>query len=154
MQYAEKSSDTAVDLQTKLSTAQLEIVDLSDLIKRHRHQLDKQKSYIEQLEEFIRNLRQKQFGASSEAQDTLQSSLFDESEGERADAAEEAADTVTIAAHQRQPRKPERIPAELPREEIVHDLAEADKVCPHDGSALRLIGTETSEQLDIIPAQI
>ena len=33
-------------------------------------------------------------------------------------------------------------------------MAEADKVCPHDGSALRLIGTEASEQLDIVPAQI
>jgi transposase len=138
MQPAAQSFDTAVDLHAQLSVAQQKI--------------EQQKSYIDQLEEFIRNLRQKQFGASSEAQDTLQSSLFDE--GEPADAPEEAADTVTVAAHERQPRKPERIPADLPREEIVHDLNDADKVCPHDGTVLRLIGADISEQLDIVPAQI
>jgi transposase len=147
MRNAVHSSDIDVDLRDQLSAAQ-------QAIEHHRHQLAKQKSYIEQLEEFIRNLRNKLFGASSEAQDTLQSGLFDEGEGEPIDAPDTSAQTVTVAAHERQPRKPERIPPDLPREEIVHDLNDADKVCPHDGSALRLIGAETSEQLDIVPAQI
>jgi transposase len=147
MHHAAKSLDNRIDLRDQLSAAQQEI-------ERHRHQLEKQKSYIEQLEEFIRNLRQKQFGASSEGQDPLQVSLFDEGEEAGVDAPESAADTVNVAAHERQPRKAARIPADLPREEIVHDLNDADKLCPHDGSALRLIGADTSEQLDIIPAQI
>jgi transposase len=42
----------------------------------------------------------------------------------------------------------------LPRIEIVHDLSDADKICPHDGSILKLIGDKTSEQLDIIPMKI
>lgn len=46
------------------------------------------------------------------------------------------------------------IPADLPREEIIYDLAETDKVCPHDGSPLNAIGEETHEQLDIVPARI
>jgi transposase len=140
MQHAVQSPDTDVDLHAQLSVAQQKI--------------EQQKSYIDQLEEFIRNLRQKQFGASSEAQDTLQSSLFDEVDGECADDSAAVAHTVTVGAHERQPRKPERIPADLPREEIVHDLNDADKLCPHDGSALRLIGADISEQLDIVPAQI
>jgi len=37
---------------------------------------------------------------------------------------------------------------------VVHDLSEADKVCPHDGHALKEIGEKTSEQLDIVPMQI
>lgn len=147
MQHANQLSDAAIDLRDQLSAAQQEI-------ERHRHQLEKQKSYIEQLEEFIRNLRQKQFGTSSEAQDALQSGLFDESEADRIDAPDAPADTVTVAAHERQAKKPARIPADLPREEVVHDLADTDKVCPHDGSALQLIGADISEQLDIIPAQM
>ena len=142
MQHAAQSPETAIDLRDQLSAAQQKI--------------ERQKSYIDQLEEFIRNLRQKQFGASSEVQDPLQVSLFDEGEeeGEEEGVDGTEAATVTVAAHERQPRKPERIPPDLPREEIIHDLAEAEKVCPHDGSALRLIGTDSSEQLDIIPAQI
>jgi hypothetical protein len=115
MQPAMQSSDTTVDLHAQLSVAQKKI--------------EQQKSYIDQLEEFIRSLHQKQFGASSEAQDTLQSGLFDEGESEPADDSALTEDTVMVAAHERQPRKPARIPAELPREEIIHDLADADKVC-------------------------
>ncbi len=62
MQNAVQSSDTDVDLRDGLLVAQ-------QAIESKNHQLQKQKSYIKQLEEFIRNLRQKQFGASSEAQD-------------------------------------------------------------------------------------
>ena len=65
MQAAAQSSDTAVDVYAQLSAAQQENAENIELIERHRRQLDKQKSYIEQLEEFIRNLRHKQFGASS-----------------------------------------------------------------------------------------
>lgn len=42
----------------------------------------------------------------------------------------------------------------LPREEILHDLPESKKVCPHHGTMLTHIGDETSEQLDIEPAKI
>src|SRR5882724_11106030 len=38
--------------------------------------------------------------------------------------------------------------------EVIHDLAEHEKVCPHDGSALQVIGQESSEQLDYVPATV
>jgi transposase len=47
-----------------------------------------------------------------------------------------------------------KIPADLPRIEIVHDLAEADKFCNHDGTRLERIGEETAEQLDLIPTML
>jgi transposase len=37
---------------------------------------------------------------------------------------------------------------------VIHDLPVAQKICPHDGTALNPIGRETHEQLDIIPAKI
>ena len=42
----------------------------------------------------------------------------------------------------------------LPREVVRHELPKAERVCPHDGAALREIGVEASEQLDIIPQQV
>jgi transposase len=82
--------------------------------------------------------------------------LFDEDEVERGEdgEVEDVAPHATVTAPERARKRREPLPAHLPREEIVHDLSDAEKVCPHDGAALRMIGTETSEQLEIIPAQI
>jgi len=66
-----------------------------------------------------------------------------------------ASDTIAIAAHTRtatRGRKP--LPATLPRVDIVHTLAEAQRVCDHDGALLQEIGEVVSEQLDILPAKI
>jgi transposase len=141
MQNAAKLSSDSVDLHHQLTAAQQKI--------------EQQKNYIDQLEEFIRNLRQKQFGASSEQQNALQPSLFDETESnDHTTADTEESASITVAAHTRIVQKSARIPAELPREEIVHDLLDVDKICPHDGTPLKCIGAETSEQLDIVPAQV
>ena len=39
-------------------------------------------------------------------------------------------------------------------DEIPAKLKEAERVCPQDGAALREIGVEVSEQLDIVPQQV
>lgn len=57
-----------------------------------------------------------------------------------------------FGAHQRNKTSTKKIPAGLPRVEVVHDLAEAEKFCTHDGAALVRIGEEISEQLHFIPA--
>jgi flagellar biosynthesis chaperone FliJ len=64
MQDAARSTERVIHLQTQLSAAQ-------QTIEQHLHQLAKQTSDIAQLEEFIRSLRHKPFGASSEVQDPL-----------------------------------------------------------------------------------
>lgn len=64
-------------------------------------------------------------------------------------------ESVTIAAHQRKKIKGTRkIPADLPRAEVPHDIAEGEKFCPHDGTALVRIAEETSEQFEFIPAKM
>jgi transposase len=35
-----------------------------------------------------------------------------------------------------------------------HELPEDERVCPHDGAALREIGGEVSEQMDVVPQQV
>ena len=47
-----------------------------------------------------------------------------------------------------------RLPRNLPRTRIVHDLTEAEQVCPCCGEKRRVIGQEVSEQLDYEPAKV
>jgi transposase len=107
------------------------------------------------LEEENRWLKSQLFGRSSEKrpQDIAveQQRLFNEAEVLAAHAVTE---TIAIGAHQRKKTGSKNIPAGLPRVEIVHDLAEAEKICPHDGTALVRIGEECSEQFHFIPAVV
>lgn len=112
---------------------------------------------IERLRAQLRLLLSQRFSAKSERVegDSPQLGLFDEAEVDAADETDEALTVVTtVAGHTRARGHRRPLPAHLPREEVVHDLAEADKTCPHDGTRLEVMGEETSEQLDIIPAQI
>ena len=117
------------------------------------------RQYIEQLEEFIRSGRRKQFGPHSERLVDPHPSLFDEPETLASDAegepeGDEATEAAKAPAPAQKRRKKFRIPPELPRVEIIHDLPESEKVCPHDGTPLKHIDSEIHEQLDIIPAQV
>ncbi len=47
-----------------------------------------------------------------------------------------------------------KLPADLPRQKILHDLPEDQKLCPCCGVKRSLIGQESSEQLEIIPAKL
>lgn len=113
------------------------------------------------LHEQVKLLLSRQYGRSSE-KGFDHPSLFDEAEAEAAvhPAAEdgeevEAADaTVEVAGHARRTRGRRPLPEGLPREEILHDLPDAEKICGLDGHGLVEIGRETSEQLEVIPAQV
>lgn len=60
---------------------------------------------------------------------------------------------VPVRSHTRakQGRKP--LPADLPRVEWIHDIAESEKSCGC-GAQLKRIGQEVCEKLEIIPAQV
>ena len=115
----------------------------------------------EQLNRFKRQL----FQAKSEAAGATQQKdlFFNEAEAEGAKsqpAAEETGesgagdDQVDVPAHKRTKRGRKPLDPALPREVVRHELPEGERVCPHDGSPLREIGIEASEQLDIIPQQV
>jgi transposase len=136
-----------------------ENIKLKEIISENKKIISNKNNRIQLLEDYIRSLNQKQFGSSSEKLETIQADLFVEAEDDdeisvKTEAeSTEADDTVTVAAHQRKKHRVS-IPANLPRVEIVHDLPDDQKVCPHDGSALKQIGFESHEQLDVIPAKI
>lgn len=117
-----------------------------------RAQLERQQARIQQLEEALRSVMQRQYGASSE-QSPGQTSLFDEPE---ADTDEEVASepAVPVAGHQRRRARGPRISPDLPRVDVIHDLDPSERVCAEHGCELTPMGEETSEQLQFIPAQV
>jgi len=99
----------------------------------------------------------RRYAASSEKLSPQQIRLFDEAEVDAERETEEDVTTdeaVAIPAHTRQKGGRKPLPELLPRIDVIHDLAEAERVCPHDGRSLKAIGEVMSEQLDIVPAKI
>jgi transposase len=107
------------------------------------------------LEEENRWLKSQLFGRSSEKtppeeRNPDQGWLFNEI----AAWVEKTTQSITIPAHERGKRGRRKLSAHLPRIEVLHDLTDAEKVCPLNGSTFERIGEETSEQLEVIPAQV
>jgi transposase len=134
---------------------QKENVLLRENITQRDAQLQRSDVKIKALEEKLRLILAQTFASSSEKVSPDQRGLFNEAEDEVAQCLDaEDKDTTIVASHTRSQKPRVSIPDDLPREDIVHDIPEADKVCPHDGHTLELIGSDDHEQLDIIPAQI
>lgn len=69
---------------------------------------------------------------------------------------ENAAEQEERSQPQRKKRRRGRriLPDNLPREEVIYELPEAERLCPIDGQPMPVIRYETSEQLDFEPAKL
>ncbi|MET4693790.1 IS66 family transposase [Endozoicomonas lisbonensis] len=107
------------------------------------------------LEERLRLLLHKQFGASSEKTSPDQQELFNEAEQDQPEQPEpDPEESVTVAEHTRQKKGRKPLPKDLPRVREEHDIRDDEKNCSGCGNQLHRIGEEVTEQLDIIPAKI
>jgi transposase len=112
----------------------------------------------ERLNKFMRKI----FAAKSEVSSQNQKDMFfNEAEvlGAQAQPAEQECEEgkdegIDVPAHKRAKRGRKPLDPALPRTVVRHELPESERVCPHDGSTLKEIGIETSEQMDIIPQQV
>lgn len=115
---------------------------------------DKQQ-HIHILEEQLRLERHRQFGTKSEKHPG-QGELFNEAEhsaDNEATRADETVETQTITYTRKKASGRKPLPEDLPRVRIEHELPESEQSCTC-GCMLSVIGEETSEQLDIIPAKV
>lgn len=114
---------------------------------------------ISKMEHQLAELLRKLYGRSSEKLDPRQMALFAELFKEL-QAAENNGIVVDEPVAAEKPRNNggghgrRRIPDDLPRERVIHDLDDDEKPCPCCGKQRELIGQETSEQLDYEPAKI
>ena len=126
--------------------------------------VDYERRLAEQIEAYHRELTRfreqlnialaRRFGVSSERIPDEQLRLFNEAEAglETDERLEES--SVEVPAHTRKKSGRRPLPDSLPRVEVIHELAEAERVCPNDGTELKRIGEQSSEQLDIVPAKV
>lgn len=135
----------------------VEIQSFRDIIQSKDEQLAARDRWIEILQESLRLSRMARFAAQSEKLPSDQCELFNEPEKLEAQAVEavsEVVETLTeVPAHTRGKPKRKPLPEHLPREEVIVDLLESEKICSKDNTPLKLIGEEVSEALDVIPAK-
>lgn len=137
--------------------------EMADQNTKHEQALTSRDGEISRLREYIRLLKSQRFGHRSERSVPDQLGLFNEAEmlcddGESDESAEGEQvvedDSIEVPAHTRRKRGGRRpFPDFIPREEIIHDLTDEQKICANDPShTLTRIGEEKLEQLAFVPA--
>lgn len=145
----------ARQLQQQIQTKERELTKQKRKNTKQQNKLASLHRIIEKLFEERRLDRARRFAANSE-KGALQYCLFDEAEQlvetEEGKTGEDPDSGIEVKAHKRRGgRKP--LPKDLPRTRIVHELSEEEKRCAC-GCQMQKIDEVSSEQLDIIPAQI
>ena len=158
MQTRQELEQENARIQAELAQIRAELLDKEAALEAKDCRLKSKDHLIDQLKEALILARNRQFAKSTEALRSLQSELFDEVEvlinGSADQDTGDDDDGIKVAAHTRQTKGGrQRLPEDLPKIEIVHDLADDDKVCAQ-GHALVPMGDKVSEQLDIIPMQM
>ena len=127
----------------------IDIENLPDDPATLKKMLSQVMSRYQYLEEQFRIAQHKQFVQSTEGHPG-QGELFNEAE---ALAVESDTQEEAISYTRKKPtRKP--LPKDLPREVIVHDISDEEKVCGCCAGELHRIGEDKSEKLQFIPAQV
>jgi len=121
-----------------------------------RRQEEKYQAQIDYLEEQLRLLRNELFGRKSEKPIRAphnQIQLFEHPDPGDESAGPEEPERIDIPAHSRKKRGRKPLPEHLPREDVIHDLSDDEKLCAC-GHQMSRIGQDECEKLDYIPAKI
>ena len=150
-------------LQRQVRAQQEEIARLYRLMEKKEAQWEAAKqSLFEQLKLAIEG----RFGPSTEKYRVEQGDLLineaevavDEEEASAQDDTVDGEVDAPAAPHQPIKRRPRggrvALPPELPRVEVIHELPEDARHCHHDGTELKEIGKEISEELHVVPARV
>jgi transposase len=134
---------------SELERLRAERVELLDQLKQKDCELA---SVQHQLQALLRRY----YGRSSEKMDPHQRLLFEDLI-DKAIPEMPVEDEAEVPAAPKRPGKGHgrrRLPSNLPREKVIHDLPEEEKPCPCCGKHRHIIGKQTHEQLDYVPAKV
>jgi transposase len=145
-------------LFTDQAALKLEYEGLKNLVARSEEKLAQSEEENERLREIILEMQRQRFGPRKERWESEeQACLFNEAEAEskkpEGEGANEDLQDVEVKGFTRKRGKRRPLPENLPREVIVLDLPEEEKLA-EDGTPLRVIGKEVSEKLFYEPPQI
>ena len=104
------------------------------------------------LREELRLALFRKFGRKSEKLDPLQNELFGEAESDTEAPTLESEDIV-VPTHKRKKAGRKPLDPNIPREEVIHDIPEEEKICGC-GATLSKVDEVVSEELEIIPEQV
>jgi transposase len=143
------------ELQEAVARQQATLDQQQEVLDRQQAMIDERDALISFYREWKRLMDSQRFGSKSEKLSTGQGQLFNEAELEAASSEAVEPDEVSVPAHTRKKSGRRPLPDFLPIHEVLHDLADHEKVCPHN-RAHRLveIGREQSDQLKFIPATV
>lgn len=139
-----------------VATLQALVIGLSAQLAEREQAVTARDRIIETLKGQLAALRRRTFGQSSEKVDRaadqleLQIEELEQHQAERATAALPSTSAAQPAERIHPTRKP--LPAHLPRED--EELAPPYAACPGCGGALRRIGEDVSEVLEVVPARL
>jgi transposase len=122
-------------------------------------QRQQQERIIADLQQQLQSLLRRLFGRSAEKLDPNQLELFTTildhlAPRQLTPEMEAAPEPAPATAPAKKGHGRRRLPANLPRQKVFHDLPEAEKPCPGCGQMRHIIGQEVSEQLDYVPAKL
>src|SRR3954451_10967914 len=164
LQHLQRMTEVVAQQNASLASLQAEhnaVLAERDAVRTERNlareEREAAQAEIEKLRLLIRQLQRGQFGRRSEKLDPDQLRLRLEDLEQNIAAAEAAQEAATKSSDAPRPPRPRRrnlgaLPAHLPRIEVLVDVA--DKSCPCCGGNLHVIGEDTSEMLDLVPAQL
>jgi transposase len=127
-----------------------DIEQLKAMLLAEREQSAQQAARLVFLEEQFRLAQQQRFGAQSESH-PAQGDLFNEAEVEL-DVIEDVVESTSTTVKKKPIRQ--KLPKDLEREVIVHDLSDEEKSCDCCGNQLHKMGESRSEKLEFIPAKV
>jgi transposase len=119
--------------------------------------VQQQQKTIEQLREELAFYRRKLFGKSSERfiDDESQLRLFETGdEQDRGDETEDEQEEDSKPKRRRRKKKSEKIPEHLRRKVIEADVSPEERMCSCCGDEMPIIGTDVTERVDLIPAEL
>ena len=110
----------------------------------------------QQLREELNLYRRKLFGQSSErhAEDDSQLHLFDLGGQDAIEEQKDDPEPPTPPKRRRRRKKSEKLPGHLKRKVIEADVPPEERMCSCCGEEMPVIGTDISERLDLIPAEL
>jgi len=159
----EQLSHDKKNMSELIATLMNTIEKQNENIQKQNENIENQNKRIEYLElvrhhqeEIIAARNRRLFGRKSEkmSYDESQYWLFNEIEAVIREKVNLPEETIEIKAHSRTKRGRKPISDKLPRVEIIHDIPDSQKICPHTGKPRPRIGEDTSEEVSMVPAQV
>ena len=130
------------------------------IVVQYEETVQSQQKKLCQLEHRLAQLLRRYYGPKQERIDPDQLMLFSQDELQQLieELSSDNSPQEPITTDDRKKRRPghgrRSLPGHLPREQVTYELSEAERACPGCGQLRQEIGSQTSEQLEVVPAQV